>query len=275
LIKARPNSRAFFVDVIRTINSDEAQAESQGASGRFRCLFVALFDDAAFDALKLKMTIVPGQANWPRTETLHMQKLVSAADKARELVRTAFEMMAAVEADKDLSPQGRDRQRRKIGTQAMVDFHSANELLERARAGVAHQMAKWEEMVGLSIKAASNIHEASIYSQVRDRLYGMKNGQDPMRVLEKYGDDPVIASAVLTAPLMLSGLSDAEIALVRHKVESHVDPAIIAARDATAKALQELEQGWQRAQDVIGQRAGLVKGADGSWGEPANADAAA
>lgn len=87
----------------------------------------------------------------------------------------------------------------------MLDLQKANEL-ERARAAVAHQMARWQEMVGLSIKPASNIHQASIHSQVRDRLYGMKNGHDRMRVLEKYGDDPVIASAVLTAPLMLSGL---------------------------------------------------------------------
>jgi hypothetical protein len=64
-----------------------------------------------------------------------------------------------------------------------------------------------------------------------------------------------------------------EVAMVRYKVEQHVPNEIIEAGERTAKALRELEQGWQRAQDVIGQRAGLRKGASGSWGEPANAAA--
>jgi hypothetical protein len=74
---------------------------------------------------------------------------------------------------------------------------------------------------------------------------------------------------------MSRGLSDTEVAMVRHKVEQHVPSEIIEARDATAKALKEVEQGWRRAQDVIAQRAGLVKGSDGSWGEPVDANAAA
>jgi hypothetical protein len=65
----------------------------------------------------------------------------------------------------------------------------------------------------------------------------MKNGHDRMRVLEKYGGDPAIASAILTAPTFLSGLSDTEVAMVRHKVEQHVPTEIIEARERTAKAL--------------------------------------
>lgn len=93
------------------------------------------------------------------------------------------------------------------------------------------------------------------------------------RVLEKYGGDPATASAIFTAPTFLSGLSYTEVAMVRYKVEQHAPNEMIEARERTAKALRELEQGWQRAQDVIGQRAGLRKGASGSWGEPADAAA--
>jgi hypothetical protein len=67
-------------------------------------------------------------------------------------------------------------------------------------------------------------------------------------------------------------LSDAEIALVQHKVEQHVPREIIEAREATAKALRELEQGWQRAQDVLGQRAGLTRG---TWSAAKEGNAAA
>jgi hypothetical protein len=59
-------------------------------------------------------------------------------------------------------------------------------------------------------------------------------------------------------------LSEAERAMLKTKVESHTPAEIIEARSATAKALQEVEAGWQRAQDVIAQRAGLQKAAMGA-----------
>jgi len=102
---------------------------------------------------------------------------------------------------------------------------------------------------------------------------------DPHRPIrqfvEKYAADPVIASAILTAPTFLSGLSDAELTMVWHKVETHVDPAILEARDEAAKALEEAEAGWQRAQDLVAERGGLVKGADGFCHEPPGKAAAA
>ena len=45
-------------------------------------------------------------------------------------------------------------------------------------------------------------------------------------------------------------------------------------REATLKALQEAEQGWQRAIDKIGERSGLTKGRDGTWLDPSTTKAA-
>ena len=56
--------------------------------------------------------------------------------------------------------------------------------------------------------------------------------------------------------------------MLKVKLESHTSSEIIAARDATAKALQEVEAGWKRAQDVIGQRAGLTQDAAGNLQPP-------
>ena len=64
-------------------------------------------------------------------------------------------------------------------------------------------------------------------------------------------------------PSFLSGLSDAELALVKHKVERHVSPEIAETRDATLKAMKEAEAGWQRAIDKIAEYAGLTKCPDG------------
>jgi hypothetical protein len=96
-----------------------------------------------------------------------------------------------------------------------------------------------------------------------------------MCFLERFAADPQIASALLTGPAGLTNLSETERAMLKNKVEGHVDLEIIAARSATAEALQEVEAGWQRAQDVIAQRAGLQKAADGSWKEPTDAKNAA
>jgi hypothetical protein len=38
------------------------------------------------------------------------------------------------------------------------------------------------------------------------------------------------------------------------QVEQHTPREVIEARTATEKALQDLETGWRRAQDVIGKR---------------------
>ena len=74
------------------------------------------------------------------------------------------------------------------------------------------------------VKPASNIAEATVHAQIRDRIAAMHEGR--MGFLEKNAVDPVVGSAILTAPSFLSGLSDAELALVKHKVEQHVSPEI-------------------------------------------------
>jgi hypothetical protein len=88
-----------------------------------------------------------------------------------------------------------------------------------------------------------------------------------MSFLERFAFDPQIASALLTGPAALTNLSNTEGAMLKANVEKHIPPEILAARDATAKAMQEVEAGWQRAQDLIGQRAGLQKGPNGAWSE--------
>ena len=77
-----------------------------------------------------------------------------------------------------------------------------------------------------------------------------------------------VASAILTAPVFLSGLSEPELALVRHKVEQYLGPEIAEARDAALKPMKEAEAGWETAMRKIAERAGLTKGPDGTWRDP-------
>jgi hypothetical protein len=76
--------------------------------------------------------------------------------------------------------------------------------------------------------------------------------------LEKHASDKMVASALLTAPGFLSGLSEAEIGMVRSKVEKDaLSPEIVKARTEVENALREAKVGWGRAATMIAQRGGL------------------
>jgi hypothetical protein len=130
----------------------------------------------------------------------------------------------------------------------------------------------WDEKVGLTIKAPSNIHEATVHAQIRDRLAAMKTGR--LGFLEKYAEDPIVVSAILTAPVFLSGLSEPELALVHQRVEQHLGPEIVSAKAATLKALEQAEGGWETAMRKVAERAGLTKTSDGTWRDPSMSEAA-
>ena len=60
-------------------------------------------DDKSFEDLKLRMTIVPGQARWPAPESLHWQRLHEVVDEARERVSKAYALMDEIDRNADLS----------------------------------------------------------------------------------------------------------------------------------------------------------------------------
>jgi hypothetical protein len=227
-------------------------------------------NDTEFSELELKATIVPQQVKW-RDDLLHWQRLHEVVDEARRRVGDAYKSMAEINRNPDLSSEGKDRQRRKVAARAISDFE-ASKTLQRAQETVARVMEQWEGKVGLMVKPASNIAEATVQAQIRDRIAAMKGSR--MDFLLKSAGDPIVASAVLTAPPFLSGLSDVEVTALKQKVERYASPEIAEARDATVKAMSEADHGWQRAMDLIGERAGLTKSPEGMWRDPSVAEAA-
>jgi hypothetical protein len=137
---------------------------------------------------------------------------------------------------------------------------------------VAKVVDRLAEKVGVAVKPPSDIHQATLHMHSRDRLAATKDGR--MAFLEKNAADPAVSSAILTAPAFLSGPNDAQLVLVKHKVEQHVSPEIAEARATTLKAAKEADAGWQRAMGKIGERGGLTKGADGMWRGPKVPEAA-
>jgi hypothetical protein len=69
--------------------------------------------------------------------------------------------------------------------------------------------------------------------------------------------------AVIAAPSFLSGLTPAELGVVKQRIEARANPEIAEAKAETAKALRETESGWRAAIRQISNRGGLRKPNDG------------
>ena len=78
-----------------------------------------------------------------------------------------------------------------------------------------------------------------------------------MSFIEAHTSD--VAQAVLNAPSFLSGLTTAELGVVRQRIEARADPEIAAAKAETVKALQQCEGGVRAAIRQISDRGGLGK----------------
>ena len=211
-------------------------------------------EDKDFNELRLRMQIAPNMERWP-DKYEHSAAMKKAVTEARSRVFKTYAQMDEIDKDANLTPQGKAQQRRKIAEQAIAAA-KASKTLEGARDAVTRQCEKWAAKLGEIVKPAEDIATATTYVQIRNRVANMKEGR--LAFLDKHAGDPVVASAVMSAPVFLSGLTDVEFAVVKRKVEQHfVSPEIIDARADTEKALADAEAGWARAQRLIEERGGI------------------
>jgi len=219
-------------------------------------------NDEEFQALQLK-AICPSADQWP-SEYMHQKTLVAAAKEARTLWSDATAKLDAVDANRDLSAEGKQRQKVKLATDILAQIAASN-TPERVRKVVAEVLQKYEQKISANLKAATDAQQVAVHAQIRDRLYAMADAKERMSFLEKHGSDITLISAVLTAPSYLSGLGDSEYAFARSQLEKLAPPEVIAARDQTQKTLAKVELGWRTIRARIAQHGGLEKGVDGSW----------
>jgi hypothetical protein len=137
-----------------------------------------------------------------------------------------------------------------------IDLQTSNSSLAKARESVASMQARWQHKIDAVLRQPADAAEATLSWEIRDKFSSLKDEAARMSFLEQFGGNAQIASALLSGPAGLTNLSGAERAVLRSKVEGHVDPEIIAARAATAKALREAEEAWTRAGNLIGKRGG-------------------
>ena len=79
----------------------------------------------------------------------------------------------------------------------------------------------------------SNIAEAVLQSEIRAHLAAMNGNK--VSFIDQHAADQRVASAVLGAPAFLSGLTEAELAIVHQRVEQHVSPEVANAKRCHAE----------------------------------------
>jgi hypothetical protein len=164
--------------------------------------------------------------------------------------------MAAIDDDKNLSPTGKAEQKREIATEALTAFQKAKSL-DRARASVESQIAQWDKDLGLVPEQPATVSDAMVHAEIRAHLTSLKQPGDRMAFIDAYANE--VAAAVLTAPGFLSGLTPAELGVVKQRIEARANPEIAKAKADTTRALADAEAGWRNGIRQISERGGLVE----------------
>jgi len=223
-------------------------------------------DDEEFFETQLK-TLFPTASAWP-SEYVHQKALLAATNECGALVREAHAELDKIDGSRDLTSEAKKRQRAELATELIAKLE-ASKALTRAREAVDYVLQKYEAKINSNLKPATDPQTVGVHAQIRGQLHAMKDVKERMSFFGRNGSDLTLISAALSAPPYVSGLSDAEVALLRKKLEQHARPEIVDERDFVHKALTEVERGFRAARARIAKRGGLEKAPDGSWGQAA------
>jgi hypothetical protein len=222
--------------------------------------------DAEYIALKLENHIASTQVRWPSdTTALHWAKLHRAVYTARSAVQAAWTENDRIEKSTDLTMQGKRKQRAEAAMAAITSL-TEDKSLANAREAVERMMTRWAEKAAAVIKKPEDPHEVSLHQEIRQRVAAI-DPKDRLGWLHKHAADPMVFSALLTAPVALTGLTEAELAMVNAAADASLGPEIAEAKAATEKALADLERGHRVAMKLIAERGGLRQ-VGGGWEIP-------
>jgi hypothetical protein len=225
--------------------------------------------DEEYVELKLANHIAPTQVRWPADSTApHWIMLHKAADTARATVKAAWTKLNEIEKSKDLTDQAKRKYRAEHAMAALAAL-AEDKALADAREAVERMMTRWAEKATAVIKKPEELHEAVLHQEIRQCVRGLDE-RSKLGWLTKNAGAPLVFSALLGAPSFLSGLTEADVALVKSKAEAALDPKILEARESTGKALADVERGWRAARKLIAEKGNLRQIGDG-WEIPRTA----
>lgn len=154
-----------------------------------------------------------------------------------------------------MSREGKDQKKKEIAEAAVASLKKSK-TLAAARDSVDRQVAKWNEQLGLTPKTPETVGDAMMQAEIRSHLAAMKP-VERLAFVDAHASE--VADAVLTAPSFLSGLTTAELGVVRQWIEERANPGIAAAKASATRALADAEVGVRSAIRQISERGGLGK----------------
>ena len=162
--------------------------------------------------------------------------------------------------DKDLTADARKRKRHERARQTMEQLEKLSST-EKARESVAAIQARWQAKIDavLTRPTADARQQQRCSGRFVTSLQTSRTSAPVSVGFQRYGNDPLIPSALLHGPAGLTGLSEAERALLTNKVEALADPKITEAKSKVTRALAELERSYRAAPALVAQCAGLDK----------------
>lgn len=214
-----------------------------------------------FTHAALAAGIVPHQVRWPEAGTsFPWQALHEAVNTLRRTAEGVDELADGVERDADLSEAGRLRRIADIGLQGIADV-TGNPQAARARTSVANALESLSQRIMDAVKPPGSPAEVALYAEIRQHM--RMQGGNPFEFFKKHAADERVASAVLSAPAFLSGLTDTEFNHLKNEAESRINPTARGTMNELSKALEHLEAGIKSAERMIATRCQLMKTKDG------------
>ena len=158
-----------------------------------------MMDDKEFTQLQLRSSICPGlEVDWDPPDYAHWADLTAAAHELRTVVAHARAGVAAIDHDKDLTPDARKRKKYELARQTMTQLEKLPSM-EKARQSVAAITAKWEAKIDAVLPRpnADDAATAVLFSELREKFAQLKGTPERMKWIEKFGNDPLVPSALL------------------------------------------------------------------------------
>jgi hypothetical protein len=202
---------------------------------------------------EIAMRIVPTRLRWPPPETAK----TIAWDKAREAVELLHALMRTVddgclqaEQNADLSPEGVARRRQALGRQALSELETWPPLRAAERA-ITENIDYLEKKITDLPQPPTAVADVMLAQEIRQHIRRQKSRID---VVMRSIPDPRMLGAVLTAPAVLSGLSDAEWNVVRERARTALHPQQAEMQQQLAKSLDDLRAGLKAASRMVRER---------------------
>jgi hypothetical protein len=181
---------------------------------------------------------------------LHWDALKSVPERTRKILTDYDAKLSAVEGDKTLSPLGKSEKLAALAKQANDELQKLTAEPESVTRRVGVLTKKMDEDLAKAKESTSEFIRGEIRAHLRNNS-GIKAAL-PLR------DNPAILSAVMEAPAALSGMTEAEVAILKRESlrgpEADELADIERARGIGADAVRE-------ATSMVSTRSGLANAA--------------